>query len=1468
MLAILLQCYNLVAGVEQNGGKFAARSSFLPLAFTPVPSLFRPCPSPPCTGRAIILDKDILEAFDDTLPTPFKFRFPELRHYAPESTAPGGLAGTRVGFLFRTPSIRVWFNTSLAGRGTEYYAGQHLSSMAYCLQSLCGSNVTDEYQTDTTAQREELTWMGGTFWGNPQLLNTECSFRTECPSGTFATMRYHYELIGAPVTFQAAGAVASALSISANIAVRSEDNYLTVTMRNPVPPSLYLLDSLRAKMGEAAKRGLGMAVMFQCVNYGANCVYTNGTTMNIIPSQMPSVVPFFRLTPPSIGRYKGVAFKSEFCQWVFRCPSPTMYMLIVKSLADILPTTGNDELNMTAIDPNGDRVWDVLAGSGFINTSTPVFLNQGEGFLFTLAPRTSQEIYVNIDVRCYVSNCCNNLTQPVVLTTSSPTSMRQPVGQLSPLGFSETVCDGRARKQECRWRGDACPTTATNRMLKFPVLSFLKNDYPIWSDGTGLFRGRTPTTLLSAGPAEISYVVTLSQFLTVQQMFQPTDRIDVFCVKCNATAVGTVGAVNTFTELNLVTPHYCGQTFECPAGKHIRMEILDSAFITPLSNVTFEFNKQFMLGQLPFGTRVAYSNTNDPLAWNTAQFGYVSAPAASGGTHSAPLSVRFTCLDEACDVPLAARSVAFDSGFSMLPNVPNVANQFCEFDIRVDCKAKCTTALTAKLSKTWAASLFTLKQFNNTLTSTAMAPRIAMRPMTTGENGWYPSSVVSAVTSPVWVEKYVIRGQISTTVSGLIIDTGKKLPEVVVQASRSSFTITLPATHTETVTDSQSRSGRTPTRSASATASRSPTGTISRTTTGSKSPSLPQTRSYTVSISATLTHSASTSRSATWSRSASFSKSASASTTMSGTATFSSSASLTSSASLSPSTSFTQSTSTTISSTATMTNSESWSLSLSATETVSLSSTPTETIITTPSVVIEPNEANQQVIARSDAGERSRTFLFKPLGELFDTRRIRGGGPDRFDEIFARISIYESSTGPTGFMARSSNIWRKGAIRVWNRTACVFVLQSDPGYFSMRDDTVQFSFAPELFVLLHYNVTNPSMTLRKPFRGSLNEATKESTRAVASISALFSPVAGLQASRSMMLMNLEACEQDFGPLAFTSYPLGISLGDEETRYLTGAAVLNPATLALFFVCHLVIVGITAIASSRGWAWATQILRFPNAFFVPALYLAGDSITAAVAVTLHGHKSQWRILGAVMTVLWTLLPAGTAFLTLNRRLFAAVAVDESNLYAKESLEHFVKGRFEWQDDPKRPEAAGFCRRFSLLFNPYKPSRRWFLVIEMLTSFFIACVGAVMPDDGDCTGVSIALLTIYVLYLFTLIAFAPYITPLEMLVALLVGLFQTAGFAFSLMAASSPVKFGSLAPASSYLSIATTYLMFLLVALDVIDRVHNTYSKCSARKAARTVPQHGSNSNDNPLLKMLDETSSDDDASSSASSSVSL
>jgi hypothetical protein len=1370
-----------------------------------------------------LADTDVLEATDGH----YKFRLPTFLSYSEEARKDGGHP-TRNGFLFRQPSIDVKFTTTRWGRGGGLGSGRHWFSIAYCLQSTCGSNVTYDYMAATTTQREEHTWMGGTTWGDAQLLNTECSFRTTCPAGSFATVRYHSRWLGASAMLSINDLSYNSVFIDYNMGFRGENNVAVVTLSNLVPPAAYLQSFLLNGLGDTWGKGHGISLLFGCVGVGADCVYTNSSAVTVIPTHVPAVSPFFVLDPSALARYNGVVFAGELCYWQFHCPDPTMYLLVVKTLASMAPSTKNQDVNMTAVDRSGNRVWDIFGGQDLLNSSSSIFLDQGQGFLLTLAPSVSQRLTLMMDVRCYVAPCCNNATQPVALSAATLDEQRKPERPLVPVSFNFTACDGMTRNQKCTWTAAACPSHFT-RLVRFPAHKFMLQPYPVPVNSS--FRGRLPFAIFSSSSVSISYLTGKLDLQTPETMFPLTGRVIESCVLCNATDIATSDTMIPFTDLVLPAPHYCTHTMSCPANKFLKLEIRDSTFSTTQTVFAFTFDNQSLAGPLPYGTRESFvfkKGTHNNT--NTVEFGYRAvADAATGKDYSSPVFARYFCMDEPCaQQPPSSRAFYTDVAKDVLTNAfSNVGNQRCSWSLNVNCVSKCETTVQAKLSVKWPTQFFTTPQPDPSLqTGAGLLPSVTFTPLTSGEPSWLAPNLTQVYqTSPRgYREPHTIAIDFWTAHAGLFVDSFQRLPRITVTTGRTSVTRSLLITPSESLNESLSES-------ISVTGSSSPTPTTSKslsdtfsdgTTTVTESPPVTDTPSWSLSESATVSESRSMSPTATTSLSASvsvsMSESASQSVTTSVSDTESPSSSVSQSSSVSESLSLSASVSLSPTGSLSVSPSESFSTSLS------VSFSDTSTIVTNPSIGIVPDTVNQNVISRPDLepAETSRTFVFLPMGEQFDYIRWVRPGKDheRFREIFIRIRVEERSTKPTGFMANIASIWKPTAIRDFNATAMVVVLEPTTRYYSLVDDTVTFHFDPELFALKYFPVSDGYLSLAKPHRGSLPDPIKNATRDWAGALSMVSGYAALQAQRSMMLMSLEACEPAVGPpLPFTDYPIGEPVGDNPTQYLLGATLFNPALLVGIFLCHVGLCACVAAVTRRPFAWSTQLLRFPNFDMIPGLFLAGSTVTSSAAVVLHDPDTVWRIVGGVFSVLWLGLPLSVAYLTMHRRKFAAVAVDESNLYERDNLETFVKGRFAWRDDPDREDSEGFCRRYSLLFNAYKPNRRWFLIGECITSYCTAYIGAVMPDDGDCSGIGVALLVVYILYVAALLCLSPYITPLEMMIALAVGIMQAAGYGFALMAMSSD-KFESLTPMSSYFAMASVVLTTLLVACDLGDRAYAT------------------------------------------------
>jgi hypothetical protein len=120
--------------------------------------------------------------------------------------------------------------------------------------------------------------------------------------------------------------------------------------------------------------------------------------------------------------------------------------------------------------------------------------------------------------------------------------------------------------------------------------------------------------------------------------------------------------------------------------------------------------------------------------------------------------------------------------------------------------------------------------------------------------------------------------------------------------------------------------------------------------------------------------------------------------------------------------------------------------------------------------------------------------------------------------------------------------------------------------------------------------------------------------------------------------------------------------------------------------------------------------------------------------------------------------------------------------------------------------GFTNRYDALFTAYKPTRRWFMVVELTVVYATGIINGVQPEDSQCDAVSIGLLVIMGLYFAMVLLLLPYHTLLEQSFAVLIALAQVTG-AVVLVFELSPTT-------AANVGIAAMLLASLKSAIDVL------------------------------------------------------
>lgn len=132
-------------------------------------------------------------------------------------------------------------------------------------------------------------------------------------------------------------------------------------------------------------------------------------------------------------------------------------------------------------------------------------------------------------------------------------------------------------------------------------------------------------------------------------------------------------------------------------------------------------------------------------------------------------------------------------------------------------------------------------------------------------------------------------------------------------------------------------------------------------------------------------------------------------------------------------------------------------------------------------------------------------------------------------------------------------------------------------------------------------------------------------------------------------------------------------------------------------------------------------------------------------------------------------------------------------------------------------TGFISKWGGLFRFFKERTYWFMVVEFSVTIFTGLIEGWRPTDpgNSCYGPACSLMVVNVLYLFSLIAFRPYVVTLDAFVTMFVGLLQMLGATLMVVAVSRDSP--SPAVAGYVFAVGGVYLLILKAMLDVFSLV---------------------------------------------------
>jgi hypothetical protein len=290
------------------------------------------------------------------------------------------------------------------------------------------------------------------------------------------------------------------------------------------------------------------------------------------------------LEPP----FEPMTAAGDLCYFTFTCPNAshtphaeyygTNRIIHASPLGisfEIHETLGDDELGLYSLgtEANSTLVPRRIAPSaGFINgyyrgpralqfyeepPNPPVMGLGALPMAVQFAPLKSTFIIFRVTFRCFAGPCCNNFTQPVLLSDSTPAQARYPAHPSDP-----SLCPETTWNQNCTWVTPSC-TGYSQALATYPVTKRLGVSYP--PPGSPDLVGLSDFYALAVGYLGISYFYNYTiQDSDEYALFPRGGMIMGSCFVCNTSEItrptnvslASVGAVLPFA-------FSCGYKFRC-----------------------------------------------------------------------------------------------------------------------------------------------------------------------------------------------------------------------------------------------------------------------------------------------------------------------------------------------------------------------------------------------------------------------------------------------------------------------------------------------------------------------------------------------------------------------------------------------------------------------------------------------------------------------------------------------------------------------------------------------------------------------------------------------------------------------------------------------------------------------------------------------------------------------------------------
>jgi hypothetical protein len=205
--------------------------------------------------------------------------------------------------------------------------------------------------------------------------------------------------------------------------------------------------------------------------------------------------------------------------------------------------------------------------------------------------------------------------------------------------------------------------------------------------------------------------------------------------------------------------------------------------------------------------------------------------------------------------------------------------------------------------------------------------------------------------------------------------------------------------------------------------------------------------------------------------------------------------------------------------------------------------------------------------------------------------------------------------------------------------------------------------------------------------------------------------------------------------------------------IAGALIGNLAMIAVVTAGGYIITRVIAAARGlqRDQSKAQAFVRFPSFIWVPALLYLQPTLLLSMLLVLQSPRSGYKLLGAIGMICGVVgAPVCAYLMHAGSSALIYTEPDATGVVAK----LFESGTYTHPNDPR------WVQRFGLPIMNLRGNRRWFFLLEVLSSIIMGLAAGLQPSAmTDCLSRTIVLLGVMIVQLAVVVLAKPHAALIE-------------------------------------------------------------------------------------------------------------